>query len=78
MNAAVTISSATPTCCSAMKIAITTTAPFAILATVGTPDTLPADARITPRTNSPRIMPRITMTIPAMSVGMKASIVPNI
>ncbi len=48
VNAAVTISSATPTCCSAMKIAITTTAPLAIFATVGTPDTLPAEARIRP------------------------------
>jgi len=61
-----------------MNSAMTMTAPLAIFATVGTPATPPAEARIRPRTNSPRIMPRIMITIAAMSVGMNASIIPNI
>ena len=78
VNAAVTISSETPTCCSAMNTAIRITTLLASFATIGTPDTVPADARIRARTNSPVIRPRITITIAAMSVGRNPRMRPNI
>ena len=53
-----------------MKMAITTTAAFVTLASVGTPSTVPAEARISPRRNSPTTIPRITITIALISVGM--------
>ena len=61
-----------------MNAAMSTTTHLATRATVGTPATRPADATITARRNSPTIMPRMTITLPAMSVGRNASICPNI
>ena len=78
IKADVTISSATPTCCSAMKMAITMTADFASLARIGTPATCPAEATIKPRTNSPTMMPSTTITMPAINVGINDNIIPNI
>ncbi len=61
-----------------MNTAITTTEPLAALASTGTPSTPPAEARISPRTNSPITRPRMTITMALISVGMNAIMIPNI
>ena len=64
------MSAATPICCSAMNTEIVTITALATAASVGTPSTAPADARISARTNSPSTRPSTMTMIAANTLGM--------